>query len=102
MQTEQTDNDITIDVLKRHGFNSTTTQHNNYKTIAMDVSIDTPAQSILTTQVFYTYTYSTGAWLLLQSIPLIGMPRMVTTMLLDEARPPSRTLNPSFPENGSN
>ncbi|RMJ27284.1 hypothetical protein PHISP_01869 [Aspergillus sp. HF37] len=39
--------------------------------------------------VFYAYTYSTGAWLLLQSIPLIGMPRMITTMLQDEARPPS-------------
>lgn len=59
----------------------------------MDVSIariHSERPNNLTPQVFYAYTYSTGAWLLLQSIPLIGMPRMITTMLLDEARPPSR------------
>ncbi|KAJ5440907.1 Glutathione S-transferase/chloride channel C-terminal [Penicillium cf. griseofulvum] len=39
--------------------------------------------------VFRTYTYSTAAWLLLQSLPLIAGPSIIVTMLLDETRPAS-------------
>ncbi|KAJ5203107.1 hypothetical protein N7449_005186 [Penicillium cf. viridicatum] len=39
--------------------------------------------------VFRTYTYSTAAWLALQSLPLIAGPSMIVTMLLDETRPVS-------------
>ncbi|KAJ5779511.1 Glutathione S-transferase/chloride channel C-terminal [Penicillium paradoxum] len=37
--------------------------------------------------VFRAYTYSTAAWLALQSLPLIAGPSMIVTMLLDETRP---------------
>lgn len=40
-------------------------------------------------QVFYAYTYSTAGWLALQSIPLVTVPEMMTTMLSEETRPPS-------------
>lgn len=40
--------------------------------------------------VFYSYTYSTAAWLSLQAIPLIGMPQMIARIMLEEARQPSR------------
>ncbi|KAE8349338.1 hypothetical protein BDV28DRAFT_62958 [Aspergillus coremiiformis] len=39
--------------------------------------------------VFYAYTYSTAGWLSLQSLPLIMVPRIMTTLLLDETRPAS-------------
>ncbi|KAJ5823345.1 Glutathione S-transferase/chloride channel C-terminal [Penicillium robsamsonii] len=39
--------------------------------------------------VFRAYTYSTAAWLSLQSLPLILGPSMIITMLLDETRPAS-------------
>ncbi|KAK2791154.1 hypothetical protein FQN52_005110 [Onygenales sp. PD_12] len=39
--------------------------------------------------VFYTYTYSTAAWLAIQGIPLVATPRMITMILMDEARGPS-------------
>ncbi|OQE08828.1 hypothetical protein PENVUL_c008G08765 [Penicillium vulpinum] len=39
--------------------------------------------------VFRAYTYSTAAWLALQSLPLITGPSMIVTMLLDETRPAS-------------
>lgn len=44
----------------------------------------------LTWQVFHAYTYSTAAWLALQSLPLIAGPSIIVTMLLDETRPVSR------------
>ncbi|KAL2809923.1 hypothetical protein BJX63DRAFT_434780 [Aspergillus granulosus] len=37
--------------------------------------------------VFYAYTYSTAAWLSLQSAALITVPQGVTALLLEEARP---------------
>ncbi|KAJ5217281.1 hypothetical protein N7468_010289 [Penicillium chermesinum] len=37
--------------------------------------------------VFQIYTYSTSAWLALQSVPLIAMPSMIVALLLDETRP---------------
>ncbi|KAJ5570121.1 uncharacterized protein N7459_009551 [Penicillium hispanicum] len=37
--------------------------------------------------VFHAYTYSTAAWLSLQSLPLIAGPSMIVAMLLDETRP---------------
>ncbi|GCB26565.1 hypothetical protein AAWM_09450 [Aspergillus awamori] len=39
--------------------------------------------------VFYAYTYSTAGWLSLQSIALITVPEMMTTMLEQESRQPS-------------
>ncbi|PLB55106.1 hypothetical protein P170DRAFT_432647 [Aspergillus steynii IBT 23096] len=39
--------------------------------------------------VFYAYTYSTAGWLALQSIPLVTVPEMMSTMLSEETRPPS-------------
>ncbi|KAJ5505714.1 Glutathione S-transferase/chloride channel C-terminal [Penicillium expansum] len=39
--------------------------------------------------VFHAYTYSTAAWLALQSLPLIAGPSIIVTMLLDETRPVS-------------
>ncbi|RAH47458.1 uncharacterized protein BO66DRAFT_434095 [Aspergillus aculeatinus CBS 121060] len=39
--------------------------------------------------VFYAYTYSTAGWLGLQSLALIAVPEMMTTMLLTETRDPS-------------
>ncbi|PGH18581.1 hypothetical protein AJ79_00360 [Helicocarpus griseus UAMH5409] len=39
--------------------------------------------------VFYTYTYGTGAWLTLQGVPLFATPKMIIMVLLDEARSPS-------------
>ncbi|KAB8250859.1 hypothetical protein F9C07_2226439 [Aspergillus flavus] len=36
--------------------------------------------------VFYAYTYSTAGWLSLQSISLITVPQIMTTLLLDESR----------------
>ncbi|KAE8146063.1 hypothetical protein BDV25DRAFT_163239 [Aspergillus avenaceus] len=36
--------------------------------------------------VFYAYTYSTAGWLSLQSLSLITAPKIVTTLLLEEAR----------------
>ncbi|KAJ5297677.1 hypothetical protein N7508_007926 [Penicillium antarcticum] len=39
--------------------------------------------------VFHAYTYSTAAWLSLQSLPLIAGPSMIVSMLLDETRPAS-------------
>lgn len=44
-------------------------------------------------QVFYAYTYSTGAWLGLQGVSLMAMPRIIATMLLAETRPPTREHN---------
>ncbi|KAJ5781543.1 Glutathione S-transferase/chloride channel C-terminal [Penicillium psychrosexuale] len=43
----------------------------------------------LTRQVFRAYTYTTAAWLSLQSLPLIAGPSMIVTLLLDETRPAS-------------
>ncbi|KAJ5168238.1 GPN-loop GTPase 1 [Penicillium canariense] len=40
-------------------------------------------------KVFQTYTYSTAAWLSLQSVPLMVGPSMIVAMLLDETRPAS-------------
>ncbi|RHZ68577.1 uncharacterized protein CDV56_109691 [Aspergillus thermomutatus] len=40
--------------------------------------------------VFYAYTYSTAGWLSLQAIPLIGMPQMITRIMLEEARQASQ------------
>ncbi|KAL4776500.1 hypothetical protein BDW60DRAFT_176474 [Aspergillus nidulans var. acristatus] len=37
--------------------------------------------------VFYAYTYSTSAWLGLQSAALISIPQGISAMLLDETRP---------------
>ncbi|KAL2869896.1 uncharacterized protein BJX67DRAFT_378941 [Aspergillus lucknowensis] len=37
--------------------------------------------------VFYAYTYSTAAWLSLQSAALISIPQGISAMLLDETRP---------------
>ncbi|KAL2823864.1 hypothetical protein BDW59DRAFT_162834 [Aspergillus cavernicola] len=37
--------------------------------------------------VFYVYTYSTSAWLALQSAALISVPQGISAMLLDETRP---------------
>ncbi|KAL5337932.1 hypothetical protein BJX70DRAFT_368069 [Aspergillus crustosus] len=37
--------------------------------------------------VFYAYTYSTSAWLALQSAALISVPQGISAMLLDETRP---------------
>ncbi|KAL4913685.1 hypothetical protein BDW62DRAFT_159335 [Aspergillus aurantiobrunneus] len=37
--------------------------------------------------VFYAYTYSTAAWLGLQSAALISVPQGIAAMLLDETRP---------------
>ncbi|KAL4808285.1 hypothetical protein BDV18DRAFT_134602 [Aspergillus unguis] len=37
--------------------------------------------------VFYAYTYSTAAWLSLQSAALISVPQGISAMLLDETRP---------------
>ncbi|CAG8255959.1 unnamed protein product [Penicillium nalgiovense] len=48
-----------------------------------------PELKELTSQVFRAYTYSTAAWLSLQSLPLITGPSMMVTMLLDETRPVS-------------
>ncbi|PGH00488.1 hypothetical protein AJ80_09179 [Polytolypa hystricis UAMH7299] len=39
--------------------------------------------------VFYSYTYGTAAWLTLQAMPLIAMPKVIITMLLEETRPSS-------------
>ncbi|OJJ74801.1 hypothetical protein ASPBRDRAFT_40009 [Aspergillus brasiliensis CBS 101740] len=39
--------------------------------------------------VFYAYTYSTAGWLSLQSVALIAVPEMMTTMLEQESRQPS-------------
>ncbi|KAI3189992.1 hypothetical protein CBS147311_9756 [Penicillium roqueforti] len=39
--------------------------------------------------VFRAYTYTTAAWLSLQSLPLIAGPSMIVTLLLDETRPAS-------------
>ncbi|KAJ5606184.1 Glutathione S-transferase/chloride channel C-terminal [Penicillium lagena] len=39
--------------------------------------------------VFHAYTYSTAAWLSLQSLSLMAGPSMIIAMLLDEARPAS-------------
>ncbi|KAF5856692.1 hypothetical protein ETB97_007011 [Aspergillus alliaceus] len=36
--------------------------------------------------VFYVYTYSTAGWLSLQSVSLITVPQIMTTLLLDETR----------------
>ncbi|KAB8068164.1 hypothetical protein BDV29DRAFT_74076 [Aspergillus leporis] len=41
--------------------------------------------------VFYAYTYSTAGWLSLQSICLITVPQIMTSLLLDEARSASET-----------
>ncbi len=49
-----------------------------------------PSLPRLTTQVFYAYTYSTSAWLALQSAALISVPQGISAMLLDETRPASR------------
>ncbi|KAL4908318.1 hypothetical protein BDW74DRAFT_147243 [Aspergillus multicolor] len=37
--------------------------------------------------VFYAYTYSTSAWLALQSAALISVPQGISAMLLEETRP---------------
>ncbi|KAL3492426.1 hypothetical protein BJX62DRAFT_203057 [Aspergillus germanicus] len=37
--------------------------------------------------VFYAYTYSTAAWLSLQSAALISVPQGISAMLLEETRP---------------
>lgn len=47
-------------------------------------------------QVFHTYTYSTAAWLSLQSLPLIAGPSMIVSMLLDETRPASGMCLPRY------
>ncbi|KAL1964709.1 hypothetical protein VTN77DRAFT_6735 [Rasamsonia byssochlamydoides] len=39
--------------------------------------------------VFYAYTYGTGSWLTIQGLALITAPKLIVTMLRDEARPPS-------------
>ncbi|GAQ33956.1 hypothetical protein AKAW_01727 [Aspergillus niger] len=44
--------------------------------------------------VFYAYTYSTAGWLSLQSVALIAVPEMMTTMLEQESRQPSCTSPP--------
>ncbi|OQE20733.1 hypothetical protein PENFLA_c016G07538 [Penicillium flavigenum] len=48
-----------------------------------------PYQRTVIMDVFRAYTYSTAAWLSLQSLPLITGPSMMVTMLLDETRPVS-------------
>lgn len=35
-------------------------------------------------QVFYVYTYGTAAWLGLQALPLILLPKAITTMLAED------------------
>ncbi|KAI1957214.1 hypothetical protein LOZ58_005834 [Ophidiomyces ophidiicola] len=42
-----------------------------------------------TMDVFYMYTYGTGAWLSLQALPLIASPKMIVAILLDKPREPS-------------
>ena len=37
-------------------------------------------------QVFYAYTYGTAAWLGIQAVPLIVLPKMIVTMLARDAR----------------
>ncbi|EAS36258.3 uncharacterized protein CIMG_12770 [Coccidioides immitis RS] len=39
--------------------------------------------------VFYMYTYGTGAWLSLQGLTLVASPKLIIALLLDEPRPPS-------------
>ncbi|EEP80489.1 conserved hypothetical protein [Uncinocarpus reesii 1704] len=39
--------------------------------------------------VFYMYTYGTGAWLSLQGLSLVASPKMIIALLLDEPRTPS-------------
>ena len=47
-------------------------------------------------KVFRAYTYSTAAWLSLQSVPLIAGPSMIVAMLQDESRPATRKLLSPF------
>lgn len=42
-------------------------------------------------QVFYAYTYSTAGWLSLQGLALTTIPQLMSTMLLEEARPATCT-----------
>jgi hypothetical protein len=35
-------------------------------------------------QVFYAYTYGTAAWLGIQAVPLIVLPKLITTLLAKE------------------
>lgn len=46
-------------------------------------------------KVFQTYTYSTAAWLSLQSLALLVSPSVIVAMLLDETRPASGTTTPT-------
>ncbi|MCJ1252468.1 hypothetical protein MMC24_000274 [Lignoscripta atroalba] len=39
--------------------------------------------------VFYSYTYSTAAWLGIQALPLLISPKLIVTMLAEETRKPT-------------
>lgn len=55
---------------------------------ARDLRFNNP----LTMDVFYTYTYSTAAWLGVQAIALMIFPKLIVTMLSVEARKPTGLL----------
>jgi len=41
--------------------------------------------------VFYAYTYGSGAWLALQGLTLVSTPKLILAMLLDDARQASHS-----------
>ncbi|KAJ5089450.1 hypothetical protein N7532_008134 [Penicillium argentinense] len=56
---------------------------------ASGMNLNCNSASELGEVVFHAYTFSTAAWLSLQSVSLITGPSMVVAMLLDETRPAS-------------
>jgi hypothetical protein len=52
-------------------------------------SFNCPSSANILPKVFYTYTYSSAAWLTLQALPLITSPTIMVTLLSPEVREPT-------------